>query len=258
MKKTKQSRTYAMEVPTANMPAAYPVAHHFDDAEQQYVAAELGMWLFLATEVLFFGGMFLGYALYRFNYPDEFIAGSHRLDEWLGAFNTAVLLTSSLTMVLAVHAAQTQRRGLLIVNLLLTILLGATFLGVKGYEYHHKFEERLVPGRNFNFAYAPETHSEPGESAGHGTSSPAPNNIDEMAKVDARHVELFFSFYFAMTGLHAVHMVIGIGLLSTLVVGAVRGRFASGYFTPIEMTGLYWHFVDIVWVFLFPLLYLIR
>lgn len=247
-----------MEAPTANMPAAHPVAHHFDDAEQQYVAAELGMWVFLATEVLFFGGMFLGYALYRFKYPYEFIAGSHRLDEWLGTFNTAVLLTSSLTMVLAVHAAQTQRRWQLIANLLLTMLLGAIFLGVKGYEYHHKFEERLVPGSNFDFVYAAESHHGPGESAQHGASSSTSNKDGELEKVDARHVELFFSFYFAMTGLHAVHMVIGIGLLSVLVMGAMRGKFASGYFTPIEMTGLYWHFVDIVWVFLFPLLYLIR
>jgi cytochrome c oxidase subunit 3 len=249
---------HPMDVSTANMPSTHPVAHHFDDAEQQYVSAELGMWVFLATEVLFFGGMFCGYAMYRFRYPAEFIAGSHRLDEWLGAVNTAVLLTSSLTMVLAVHAAQTQRRGQLIANLLLTMLLGATFLGVKGYEYHHKFEERLVPGRSFNFAYAARAHHAPLESTGHARPVSISNKDGQIGKVNARQVELFFSFYFAMTGLHAVHMVIGIGLLATLVVGAIRGTFASGYFTPIEMTGLYWHFVDIVWVFLFPLLYLIR
>ena len=253
-----QSRMHSMEASTANMPAAHPVAHHFDDAEQQYMAAELGMWLFLATEVLFFGGMFLGYALYRFKYPDEFIAGSHQLDVWLGTFNTAVLLTSSLTMVLAVHAAQTQRRGLLVANLLLTIAAWRGILGRKGYEYHHKFEERLVPGTQFRFAYAAETHRGSNGSAGRGTSSSMSDKDGEQEKVNLRHVELFFSFYFAMTGLHAVHMVIGIGLLSVLVLGAMRGKFASGYFTPIEMTGLYWHFVDIVWVFLFPLLYLIR
>ncbi len=234
-----------MEIIATPMPDTSHVAHHFDDAEQQYVAAELGMWVFLATEVLFFGGVFCGYAVYRFKYPAEFIAGSHRLDVWLGTINTAVLLTSSLTMALAVHAAQTGRRSALIGNLLLTLLLGAAFLGVKGYEYHHKFEERLVPGRNFYFVV----------NAGHTlASSPPAGEI----KANARHVELFFSLYFAMTGLHALHMIVGIGVLAVLIIAAGRGAFSGGYFTPIEMTGLYWHFVDIVWVFLFPLLYLIR
>ncbi|MCI0333207.1 MAG: cytochrome c oxidase subunit 3 family protein [Planctomycetes bacterium] len=227
------------------MPDTRHVAHHFDDAEQQFVAAELGMWVFLATEVLFFGGVFCGYAIYRFKYAAEFIAGSHRLDVWLGTVNTAVLLTSSLTMALAVHAAQTSRRGALVRNLLLTLLLGAAFLGVKGYEYHHKFEERLVPGRNFRFV-------------AHSAHVPESLQPAKEEKVDPRQVELFFSLYFAMTGLHALHMIIGIGVLAVLIVAAGRGAFSGGYFTPIEMTGLYWHFVDIVWVFLFPLLYLIR
>jgi cytochrome c oxidase subunit III len=233
--------------------ATMHVAHHFDDAEQQFVAAELGMWVFLATEVLFFGGAFCGYAVYRFMYPAEFIAGSQRLDVWLGTVNTAVLLTSSLTMVLAVYAAQRDRRGVLIFNLLLTLLLGAAFLGVKGYEYHHKFEERLVPGSNFSFEHAHDEHKakRPDQTTGETERS-------ESEPINPRHVQLFFSFYFAMTGLHALHMVIGIGVLAVLVVAATRGAFAGGYFTPIEMSGLYWHFVDIVWVFLFPLLYLIR
>jgi cytochrome c oxidase subunit 3 len=237
--------------------AAMRVAHHFDDAEQQFVAAELGMWVFLATEVLFFGGAFCGYAVYRFQYQAEFIAGSHRLDIWLGAVNTAVLLTSSLTMVLAVHAAQRDRRGALVLNLLLTLLLGTAFLGVKGFEYYHKFEERLVPGRNFDFesAHGP-THSNV-ETNGHPKPAIVTAGADAMP-LDNRHVQLFFSFYFALTGLHALHMVIGIGVIAVLVVAALRGAFAGGHFTPIEMTGLYWHFVDIVWVFLFPLLYLIR
>jgi cytochrome c oxidase subunit 3 len=236
-----------------SIPAAARVAHHFDDAEQQYLAAELGMWAFLATEVLFFGGAFCGYALYRYWYPAEFIAGSHRLDVPLGAFNTAVLLTSSLTMALAVHAAQTSRFGALVRNLIFTVLLGAAFLGIKGYEYYHKFEEGLVPGRSFDFSSSQE-------SSGHvrepGTERVSP--AEQQQRVDERHVELFFSFYFAMTGLHALHMVIGIGVLLILVVNAARGNFSGDYFTPVEMTGLYWHFVDIVWVFLFPLLYLIR
>jgi cytochrome c oxidase subunit 3 len=232
--------------------AAMPVAHHFDDAEQQFVSAELGMWVFLATEVLFFGGALCGYAAYRYAYPAAFRAGSHHLDLWLGTINTAVLLTSSLTMVLAVHAAQKDRRAALILNLLLTVALGAAFLGVKGYEYHHKFVERLVPGRHFNFEAA-------SASARHTAATDGQNPLNaDTQQVNPKHVQLFFSFYFTLTGLHALHMVIGIGVIVVLIVAAVRGAFAGGYFTPIEMTGLYWHFVDIVWVFLFPLLYLIR
>ncbi len=224
------------------------VAHHFDDAEQQYVAAELGMWLFLATEVLFFGGLFLLYTTYRYWYPAEFIAASHHLDVWLGTFNTAILLSSSLTMVLAVHAAQTNWRRGQVMFLVLTVLLGSVFLGVKAYEYHHKFEERLVPGANFQVPHeASRTEESEASGAGHPTTGHA-----------GRNMELFFSLYFAMTGLHAIHMVIGIVILLILTVAAARGVFSGDYYTPIEMSGLYWHFVDIVWVFLFPLLYLIR
>jgi cytochrome c oxidase subunit 3 len=221
------------------------LAHHFDDEEQQYIAAELGMWLFLATEVLFFGGAFCGYAIYRFKYTDSFIAGSHHLNLVLGTVNTVILLTSSLTMALSVHAAQTSQTRALVRNLVLTILLGAAFLGVKGFEYYHKFEEHLVPGPNFHFS---ESH----------VAGATPQSTDATRPPNAKHVEVFFSFYFALTGLHALHMVIGIGLLAVLVAKAARGRFSTAYFTPVEMTGLYWHFVDIVWVFLFPLLYLIR
>jgi cytochrome c oxidase subunit III len=241
------------------------VAHHFDDAEQQYISAELGMWVFLATEVLFFGGAFLVYSYYRFWYPEEFIAGSHHLDVWLGAINTAVLLTSSLTMVLAVRAAQMDRRLLLALYLFLTMILGTAFLGVKAFEYKHKFEEGLVPGRNFTFAHAgqraEESHTSlPTRKELKGQDAPqvehtAPSTSD---LPNPKSVELFFSLYFGMTGLHAIHMIIGIGVLGVLLVAAIRGAFVGGRFTPIEMTGLYWHFVDIVWVFLFPLLYLVR
>lgn len=235
------------------------VAHHFDDAEQQYVAAELGMWLFLATEILFFGGVFLGYTLYRFKYQEQFIAGSHHLDEMLGAINTTVLLTSSLTMVLAVHYAQLNKRGALILSLIATMILGAAFLGVKAYEYHHKYEQHLVPGLNFQVPAA----GGPGHSAATGAAAAEPavaptTDGQPLAASDPRMIELFFSFYFVMTGIHAFHMIIGLGILAVLVVSAMRGKFDGGRFTPIEMSGLYWHFVDIVWVFLFPLLYLIR
>lgn len=208
--------------------AAPYVAHHFDDAEQQHDASTLGMWLFLAQEVMFFGGLFTTYVVYRTAFPEAFHAASHELDITLGAFNTVVLLTSSLTMALSVHAAQVSRRGMLIVNLILTLVLGSVFLGVKVVEYAAKFEHHLVPGPNFHF---------------HG---PDPVNA-----------QLFFSLYFAMTGLHALHMIIGAGLLLVLIARSWQGMFSRYYYTPVEMVGLYWHFVDLIWIFLFPLLYLL-
>jgi cytochrome c oxidase subunit 3 len=229
--------------------AAKHVAHHFDDADQQFDAATLGMWAFLATEVLFFGGIFAAYALYRHWYLDAFVAGSHRLDVRLGIVNTGVLLMSSLMMALAVRAAQTDDRRGTTRFLVLTITLGLIFLSIKGYEYYHKFEQHLVPGSSFSLAAEQEsdTHSVPaGEAAAAGV------------RINPDHVQLFFSCYFALTGLHAIHMIIGIALLTVLVILARRGAFSAEYFTPVEVTGLYWHFVDIVWVFLFPLLYLVR
>jgi cytochrome c oxidase subunit III len=202
--------------------------HHFDDPEQQFDASQSGMWLFLATEIMFFGGMFIGYTVYREAYVDAFAQASNHLDVWLGAINTSVLICSSLSMALAVHASQEGDRRKIIFFLLLTMLLGAIFLGIKFTEYYHKYEEQLVPGLNFEFR--------------EGNSG---------------HAAIFFSFYFAMTGFHALHMMIGLGLLTYLVIKATRNRFSASYYTPVEMTGLYWHFVDIVWIFLFPLLYLV-
>jgi len=204
------------------------LAHHFDDLEQQHDAATLGMWVFLATEVMFFGGLFTGYTVYRWQYPRDFAEASRHLDTTVGALNTAVLLASSLTMALAVHAAQTSRRRALVGFLAATILLGSVFLGVKAYEYHDKYAHHLVPGLDFTY--------EPGA---------------------AREFQIFFLFYFFMTGMHALHMVIGIGLLGVISYLAWRGRFGAEYYNPVEVTGLYWHFVDIIWIFLFPLLYLI-
>jgi cytochrome c oxidase subunit 3 len=203
-------------------------AHQFDDAAQQHEASWLGMWVFLATEVMFFGGMFLGYTVYRSFYPQAFASASNHLDLWLGTINTAVLICSSFTMALAVRAAQLGERRPIVVFLLLTMLLGAVFLGIKFTEYYAKFTEHLVPGTDFAFV-------------GPLTSQ----------------AEIFFSFYFAMTGMHAVHMIIGLGLLTALIVKTTRGRFTAQYNTPVELVGLYWHFVDIVWIFLFPLLYLL-
>ena len=203
--------------------------HQFDDAAQQYEASALGMWVFLVTEIMFFGGVFTAYVAYRSAYPGAFGHASEHLDLTLGAINTAVLIASSLTMALAVHASQLGKRSVLLTFLPLTMILGAVFLGIKAVEYADKFHHHLVPGAHFAFAGP-----------------------------DARQAEIFFSLYFAMTGLHALHMVIGLGVLAVLVLQARKGRFGTGYHTPIEIAGLYWHFVDIVWIFLFPLLYLIE
>jgi cytochrome c oxidase subunit 3 len=204
------------------------LAHQFDDPAQQHEASSLGMWAFLLTEIMFFGGLFVGYTVYRTAYPMGFIAGSQHLDVLLGTINTAVLISSSLTMALSVHAAQMGHRQLLTRFLLLTMLLGLVFLGIKGYEYWHKYHESLVPGIRFTYA------------------GPYPSQV-----------QLFLVFYFLMTGLHALHMVIGLGLLTILAVLAWRGVFSAAYSTPVEIIGLYWHFVDIVWIFLYPLLYLL-
>jgi cytochrome c oxidase subunit 3 len=196
--------------------------------EQQRDASSLGMWVFLVTEILFFGGLFLVYTVYRSQYARAFAEASRHLDIKLGTFNTAVLIVSSLTMALAVFSAATGRRRALIGFLIATMVLGGVFLGVKAVEYGHKFHDHLVPGPHFRF--------------------PGPY---------ARQAEIFYSLYFAMTGLHAAHMIIGIGILTVLVLQARKGRYGPDYYTPVEVSGLYWHFVDIVWIFLFPLLYLI-
>jgi cytochrome c oxidase subunit 3 len=204
------------------------LAHHFETLDQQREASSLAMWLFLVTEIMFFGGLFMAYLLYRWLYPEAFAAGSHHLDIKLGGFNTVVLICSSLTMALAVRGAQRSDRRTLTLFMVLTLLLGGVFLGVKAIEYNDKFAHHLIPGHNFLW-----------EGAG------------------GREVEIFYSLYFAMTGLHALHMVIGAGLILWLLPKCVRGRYSADYYHPIECFGLYWHFVDIVWIFLFPLLYLL-
>ena len=204
------------------------LAHHFDDLEQQREAAALGMWIFLVTEVLFFGGLFAVYAVYRSWYPDAFASASSHMVVWAGALNTVVLITSSLTMALAVHAAQTGERRLLLIFLSATMALGVAFLGVKAYEYSISIAEHHIPGAGFEYE---------------------PTYI--------RQAQLFYSLYFVMTGLHALHMIIGLGLMAVMFWWTWRGTITREYASPIEISGLYWHFVDIVWIFLFPLLYLI-
>lgn len=207
---------------------AEPLAHHFDDLGTQQAAASLGTWAFLVTEILFFGGLFTGYAVYRHQFAEAFARASDTLDVRLGGWNTAVLLGSSLTMVLAVHAIQRGRGRASAGWLAATILLGSVFLVVKYFEYAHKWQHHLVPGPHFSFqglSHSPE--------------------------------RLFFGFYFALTGLHAFHMLVGMALLAWVARRALAGHFSTRHHPWVEMLGLYWHFVDLVWIFLFPLLYLI-
>jgi cytochrome c oxidase subunit 3 len=220
--------------------ASTALAHHFDNLEQQREAGSLGMWTFLVTEIMFFGALFAAYTIYR-TYSHvtnaSFMYASSTLNWQLGAINTVVLIGSSLTMALAVFYAQTGSRRNQIVFLLLTILLGATFLGVKSYEYADKFHKGHFPAQGW---WHWDTAGEP-----------FPAGVSEQS------VRMFYWIYFAMTGLHALHMIIGIGIMLVLVFFARRGRYTPEYHSPVELSGLYWHFVDLVWIFLFPLLYLL-
>ena len=203
--------------------------HHFDSMEQQAEASTLGMWVFLVTEIMFFGGLFMAYLVYRWMSPAGFQEASHHLNIYWGTANTAILIISSLTMALAVRAAQTgMPRGTQVTFLALTIVLGLAFLGIKAIEYYDKFRDHIVPGPYFHWE-----------------------------GVHAKPAEQFYSLYYAMTGLHALHMIIGVGIMSVILIMAWRDTFDGDYYTPVEVAGLYWHFVDIVWIFLFPLLYLI-
>jgi cytochrome c oxidase subunit III len=203
-------------------------AAQFDDPEQAYEASTLGMWVFLGTEVLFFGVLFAGYVVCRFNYPEAFAEASRHTDILLGTVNTAVLLTSSLTMALAVRSAQLGSHQSIVSFLLLTLVLGALFLGIKGVEYYGEYEKQLVPGLNFTYG---------GEQA--------------------QQIKLFFYLYFVMTGVHALHVIFGVVAIMVIAIMAWRNWFSAHYFTPVALIGLYWHFVDIVWIFLYPFLYLV-
>jgi cytochrome c oxidase subunit 3 len=203
------------------------LSEQFDDLEQQQETSTLGMWTFLATEVLFFGGLFMAYIIYRTTYPHAFAQGSHHSNLLLGSINTAVLLTSSLTMAFGLHAAQHGQRRRLLAYLAMTLVFGLGFLGIKGIEYYQHISEHFVPGPHF-----------------------APGM--------ARGAQMFFLLYFLMTGLHALHLLIGCGILLVMLWMARNGRFSPGYYNPLEVTGLYWHFIDVVWVFLYPMFYLIR
>jgi len=231
----------------------------FNTLEQQKDTASLGMWIFLVTEVMFFGGIMLAYAINRHTYFHAFAVGSNTLSIQLGTINTGVLLASSFTMAMAVWSAQTGKQKLIPMFLTLTILLGFIFFGVKYVEYAQKFHHHLVPGRNFDITYC-VNNPEKCEDIDAKDLNIERNEIEEAMQADPdlnAHAQLYYSAYFGMTGLHALHMVIGAGLLLWLLRGSLAGRFTPEWNTPVDIVGLYWHFVDIVWIYLFPLLYLI-
>jgi cytochrome c oxidase subunit III len=229
----------------------------FQTLEQQKESATLGMWVFLVTEVLFFGGMFLTYTINRHYFFTAFGIGSNTLDITLGTTNTAVLIMSSLTMAMAVWAAQVGKKKLVPLFLIATLSLGTVFLGIKVVEYKQKFDHHLIPGHNFDMTYRsshPALSDDPQEIA------LEKKEVEQAFASDPdtnAHAQLYFSLYFAMTGLHALHMIVGAGLIIWLIKASLQGRFTPQYNTPVEIVGLYWHFVDIVWIYLFPLLYLI-
>ena len=271
--------------------------HQFEDMGQQEESVAIGMWMFLVQEIMFFGGLFTVYLVYRSKFPMAFAAGSNHLDAFLGGLNTLVLIVSSLTMALTVYFAQKSNRNMQVILILLTMAFGTTFLVVKAVEYTDKYEHGLVPVTGWNKRVKADTHAEHGVAAEkpcyevtHGGAEHAYVNphgefqwtdcsLVKLAQdhnyltasekigyfsngeVDADKfrdkVRIYFWIYFVMTGLHALHMVVGLGLMTWLLWTAFKGNYTAEYYMPVEMSGLYWHFVDIVWIFLFPLLYLL-
>ena len=239
-----------MDATTQEIHGHRSLQHHFENMEQQREAGTLGMWVFLVTEIMFFGGMFLAYTLYRSKYPQAFASASNHLDLTLGTLNTGVLILSSFTMAMAVYFTQVGKRRPQVLCLVLTLLLGLTFLGVKGVEYRDKYNDALIPGHLIpgrQFGPAVQEHDQAFDH----------HKLQLLPGATLHQVELFYWIYFAMTGMHALHMIIGAGLLTFLIIFSLKGRFDPEYHSPVEIIGLYWHFVDIIWIFLFPLLYLL-
>ena len=270
--------------------------HQFEDMKQQEESVSIGMWMFLVQEIMFFGGLFTVYLVFPSKYPMAFAAGSNHLDAFWGGLNTLVLIVSSLTMALTVYYAQKGNRNMQVVLILLTMFFGAVFLGVKAIEYTSKYEDGLVPVAGLNKKVKENPNAEHGAAQakpcyemGHGAEHTYINPRGEFQWVDCSlvkvaekggfltpeekigyysngdidadkfrdKVRIFYWIYFVMTGLHALHMIVGIGLMTWLLWTAWKGTYSHDYFAPVEMSGLYWHFVDIVWIFLFPLLYLL-
>ena len=213
---------------TPAAPGSYVQPHHFESVEQEFETSKFGMWLFLVTEIMLFGGLFVAYIIFRGMYPEMYHEASHHLDKVMGGINTIVLICSSLSMAVAVGMAQRNERKKSLALMAFTLLCAVMFLVIKYFEYKHKFHDGLLPGGYFT-----------------NTEMTHPNS------------QLFFSLYFLMTGLHGLHVVIGMTLICWMMVRTARGEFSSNYFFPVELTGLYWHLVDLIWIYLFPLLYLV-
>lgn len=234
------------------------LAHHFEDIGQQEEAHTLGLWIFLATEIMFFGGLFLAFIAYHVMFPEAFGAASNELSPTWGVINTAVLLISSFTMAMAVWSAQTSRRKPLIGFLIVTLLCGFAFMGIKSIEYTEKFTHHLVPGPNFQFDINKPHH---GAALSLSEQQKHDAHVSELLKKDPhlnRHAQMFFVMYFCLTGLHGFHVVCGLGVIGWILVGAIRGQYHAMWNTPVHLTGLYWHLVDLVWIYLFPVIYLIH
>ena len=252
------------------------LAQHFDTPQQQFHSAKLGMWIFLLTEILFFGGLFCAYAVYRRHHPEVFLDGHHFLDMTYGAVNTGVLIFSSLTMAWAVRSAQLSRRRELVFLLAVTLACALVFLGIKYVEYKQKWDHRMVPGQAkleywfsaehvkslFSTEPSPvpdrgfkaDTHYVKEHLAGAGYADLSEEELDRRVE----NLGNFFGIYFALTGLHAIHVMAGIVVILWIVVRSLKGHFSSEYFEPVDCVGLYWHLVDMIWIYLFPLLYLIH
>ncbi len=283
------------------------LAHHFESSSQQVETGKLGMWIFLSTEILMFGGLFCAYSVYRANHPDIFFYGHQYLDTMLGAVNTVVLIASSLTMAWAVRCAQLGKQRGLVGFLALTLVGGAGFMGIKAVEYTHKWHtgkwvgtaNMYHPAKADGSMAPPKTEADPagaepagppsGAEAASQPFAPPPDRsqvlmpstgpsgmvalepspalepkaaehveLEDLPPAERERVHIFFQIYFMMTGLHGLHVLIGMGLLAWLLVRAARGVFGPRYYAPVDCVGLYWHLVDLIWIFLFPLLYLIH
>lgn len=242
--------------------------HHFDNLEQQHSAERLGMWMFLVTEVLFFSGLFVSYTIYRIYFPAEFAFASSHLILWIAAVNTVLLITSSLTMTLAIRAAQLGRKTQLIQYLLITAALGSGFMGFKAFEYYTDITEKLVPGAMFNEEYAKAVEVQTHGSAASGTHAHVEHWAEDLAKhnqgkelgqdgyISPEKIQMFLMFYWIMTAIHGIHIIVGIGCILWLVQQAYCGKIPPENYSTVEVVSLYWHLVDMIWLFLMPLLYL--
>jgi cytochrome c oxidase subunit 3 len=237
------------------------LAHHFEDFEQQEEAHALGLWIFLSTEIMFFGGLFLAFTAYHVMFPEAFGLASNRLDEKWGIINTLVLLFSSFTMAMGVWSAQTNRRRPLIGFLVVTLLCGFAFMGIKTIEYGQKFEHHLVPGPKYDFLYEQHHSADHGAAKDEAATQKEEHELATALKSDpfaVRHTQMFFVMYFCLTGLHGFHVVCGLIVISWMLIRAIRGEFNAIWNTPVHLTGLYWHLVDLVWIYLFPVIYLVE